>query len=94
MSNDMVKSGIKMRNRYGIEYRFHKISDNEYQIIGELSYCRFGGKEGQLEIDPNDLGFVDPAGGPFIDIGYIIDDYKVVKISSREGGIFFTVEKI
>lgn len=81
-----------MRNRYGAEYHFEKVSDNTYQIIGELKYWRFGGKEGQTTVDLDDLSFVDPSGGPFIDIGYEIEGRKVIKISSKSEGIFFTVE--
>ena len=28
-----------------------------------------GGKEDQEGIDPNDLGFFDPSGGPFVAVG-------------------------
>ena len=81
-----------MKNRYGNEYNFEKISEDVYTIVGDLSYWRFGGKEGQDNIDENDLGFVDPSGGPFISPGYVIEGRKVVRISSNDRGIFFEVK--
>jgi hypothetical protein len=81
-----------MKNRYGDEYRFEKVNDNTYTIKGDLNYWRFGGKEGQEGIDDNDLGFVDPSGGPFISIGYMIEGRPVKRISSVNGEIFFEVK--
>ena len=72
-----------MRNRYGNEYRFEKVSDNTYTIKGDLSYWRFGGLEGQDNMDMADLGFVDPSGGPFIQVGASIDGRKIVRISAE-----------
>jgi hypothetical protein len=34
-----------------------------------MNYMRYGGREGQEEIDMNDLGFFDPSGGPYVAIG-------------------------
>jgi len=81
-----------MKNRYGNEYNFEKINDNTYKIVGDLDYWRFGGLEGQDGIDRNNLGFVDPSGGPFIDHGYMIEGRPVTRIMSKEDGIFFEVD--
>lgn len=81
-----------MKNRYGDVYSFKKISENLYTIEGELKYWRFGGKEGQEKVDDNDLGFVDPSGGPFISIGYKIDGKSVKKIKAVDEKIMFEVE--
>ena len=81
-----------MRNRYGNEYEFIKVAENSYTIKGDLSYCRFGGKEGEQGVNSSDLGFVDPSGGPFISIGYQINGRKVKRISNELSGIFFEVE--
>ena len=81
-----------MKNRYGDVYDFLKISDNEYKFVGEVKYCRFGGKEGQQFVDVNDLGFFDPSGGPFISEGFVIEGRKVNRIKSTEHGIFLEVE--
>lgn len=71
-----------MKNRYGNEYSFEKVDDNTYTIVGELSYWRFGGREGQSGMDFTDLGFVDPSGGPFIGVGANIEGRKIVRISA------------
>ena len=69
-----------MKNRYGDKYQFDKISDNQYTISGDLKYWRYGGKDGQERIDLLDLGFVDPSGGPFIGVGSMLEDRRVVRI--------------
>jgi hypothetical protein len=81
-----------MKNRYGNEYHFKKIDEDTYTIVGELNYWRFGGREGQNEMDMDDLGFVDPSGGPFITVGTAIEGRKIVRISSIGEQIFFKVE--
>jgi hypothetical protein len=69
-----------MRNRYGNEYSFQRVEENTYTIVGELSYWRFGGREGQNEMDMTDLGFVDPSGGPFIAVGAEIEGRRIHRI--------------
>ena len=72
-----------MKNRYGDEYHWEKINDNEYKFVmsgTSMALCRMGGKEGQLDIDMNDLGFFDPAGGPFVGVG---DEFKGVNNTHR-----------
>lgn len=81
-----------MRNRYGDNYHFEQVNDNTYVIRGDLKYWRFGGQDGQDHIDYNDLGFVDPSGGPFISPGYMIEDRRVVRISCVTEGIYLQVE--
>lgn len=81
-----------MKNRYGNMYEFEAINHNTYRIVGELDYWRYGGLEGQEGIDLSNLGFVDPAGGPFISIGYNIQGRKVTKIYVVNGEICLTVE--
>lgn len=80
-----------MRNRYGDVYEFVKVDENTYMIIGDLKYWRFGGKEGQERVDVNDLGFVDPSGGPFISMGYMIEGRPVKSICAVGDRIFFGV---
>ena len=80
-----------MKNRYGNEYHFEKVSENTYTIVGDLSYWRFGGKEGVPGVDESDLGFVDPSGGPFIAPGYMIEGRQVVRISAVGEKILFEV---
>ena len=61
-----------MKNRYGDEYHYEKIGDNEYKFVMEgdsMKYCRFGGQHLQESIDMNDLGMFDPSGGPYVAVG-------------------------
>jgi len=82
-----------MKNRYGDEYRFELVGENTYTIVGDLKYWRFGGKEGQEQMDFSDLGFVDPSGGPFIAVGMSIEGRKITRIRSEvNDSIFFEVE--
>ena len=86
-----------MKNRYGDEYTFERVNDNTYTIKGELKYWRFGGKEGQERVDMTNLGFVDPSGGPFIQVGMMIEGRKIVHITASgdldgQPNILFEVE--
>lgn len=84
-----------MKNRYGVEYSYVKVSDNKYRFEmaeDEMMYMRVGGREGQEKIDMNDLGMFDPPGGPYVDIGSIVEGKKVVRIASSDDGIFVEVE--
>ena len=82
-------------NRYRDTYKFIKQSDNLYTFHMDgtsMEYCRFGGKENQREIDRNDLGMIDPSGGPYMTPGEMAIDGKVVKrIFSNDMGIGFEV---
>ena len=83
-----------MKNRYGVEYSFEKVSDNTYTIVGALEYWRYGGREGQEQMDFTDLGFVDPSGGPFIELGMKIEGRKITRIRADRDSekILFEVE--
>jgi len=74
------QGGRPMKNREGVEYSFQKINNDEFKIVGDLKHWRYGGKDGQAEIDTNDLGFVDPSGGPFISVGSLLNGRKVTNI--------------
>lgn len=81
-----------MQNRYGDEYQIVPVNDDIYTILGNLSYWRYGGLEGQ-ELDVNNLGFVDPSGGPFLAVGDMLPSVnrKIVKIFVADQ-IYFEVE--
>lgn len=81
-----------MKNRYGDEYEYVLISENVYAVVGNLKWWRYGGKEGQEEVDLNDLGFADPSGGPFIAVGMKIGDKKVKRISAVGETLHLEVE--
>ena len=70
-----------MQNRYGDRYYFKRVDENTFTIVGEtLKYWRFGGREGQAQMDMSDVGFVDPSGGPFIEVGMMIEGFKIKRI--------------
>lgn len=95
-----------MKNRYGDEYHWEKLNDKEYKFVMEgdsMKYCRYGGKEGQQGLDPNDLGMFDPSGGPYVEVGGGIywDEIKgaekqqpltIQRIRSTEEGFIVEVE--
>ena len=70
----------KHRNRYGNEYWFEPVSDSVLKVCGDLSYWRFGGHEGQQEVDYADLSFADPSGGPFLAVGDRIEGRTVKRV--------------
>jgi len=76
--------GDGMKNRYGDEYAFEQVDENTFTITGNLQYWRYGGREGQEHLDLSDLGFVDPSGGPFIELGMKIEGRAIVNISAAD----------
>lgn len=80
-----------MKNRYGDEYEFKIIDDNTMTITGDLKHWRFGGKEGIPGVSMEDLGFVDPSGGPFLSADSTINGRYINRISfdREQDKIFF-----
>ena len=83
-----------MKNRYGDEYSFSQVNENTYTIVGALKYWRYGGREGQEQMDFTDLGFVDPSGGPFIELGMKIEGRTINRIRTEGEKILFEVENV
>ena len=84
-----------MKNRYGEEYEFKKLSASHYVLVQDFKYIRCGGKEKQEEIEYDDLGFIDPEGGPYVAVGSMVDGKEVIKISWLLGkDINFFVKEI
>lgn len=78
----MYTSNREYKNRYGDKYEFVGTdSQSRFILEGNLKYCRMGGKEGEERIDQLDLGMIDPSGGPYVDLGTLIDNKKITKIS-------------
>jgi len=85
---------MKYKNRNGTEYWFERAGGKTvYTIKGKLEYWRFGGREGVPGVDLDNLGFVDPSGGPYLEVGMTVEGRKIKKIWSNEGGIFFDLEE-
>lgn len=85
-------------NRYRDVYSFTPVKDNHYKFELEhtkKNWMRVGGKEGQHFIDADDLGMIDPSGGPFLSCGeFSIDGRKVERIYCLGNDYFFEVEKV
>ena len=58
----------------------------------DMAYMRMGGKEGQEQIDMNDLGMFDPPGGPYVEIGSKV--YWDEIHEGKEGSAPLTVKSI
>jgi hypothetical protein len=82
-----------VKNRYGDEYEFVQVDENTYTVVGNLKYWRYGGREGQAELDSTNLGFADPSGGPFIELGMKIADREITRICLEGERILFKVAK-
>jgi hypothetical protein len=82
----------KNKNRYGDLYWFEPVSANVYTIKGDLKYWRWGGQEGEDTVNESDLGFVDPSGGPYISMGFMIEGRPVRRISAVNGDLYFEVK--
>lgn len=83
---------IPLHNRYHNKLWLELVEPDLYKLGGEAKYCRYGGKQGQTTLDYNDLGFVDPSGGPFIAAGYPVEGRAIKQIMCREDGVYFRVE--
>jgi len=81
-----------MRNRYGEIITFD--AEGDHYVMKGGSYFRFGGKEGQETVNYNELGFVDPSGGPFIAVGTMLPDVNkvVTRIYLDKTDICFEVD--
>lgn len=93
------------KNRYGDTYYYEWVKGNTYIFVisSEQGFMRYGGKEGQLDIDMSDLGMFDPPGGPYVSIGsYVFWDEvvhadeafgcrQVTHIELEDGEIYVTL---
>lgn len=74
-------------NRYGDRIIFKEINENQIEMIGG-SYYRTGYNQDET------INFVDPAGGPFIQIGTDLGRYFDDKIKRVVKSISFNENKI
>lgn len=77
----------QIKGRYGISCTLRQESRNRWKLRVKSGMCRFG-----LTPDHESLSFVDPDGGPFIDVGSSLNRYcrdlpdtKIVKIVHTKG---------
>lgn len=65
----MERIKLPNRDKLNIYLEPDEIEENLYSLKGEISSTSLIGKEGDNIININDLGAVDPPGGPFISKG-------------------------
>jgi hypothetical protein len=92
----------KFSNRYGDTYHWEHVADRTYvfRMTGDsLNWCRFGARENSATVDAANLGFFDPAGGPYIAVGDTVPavssetSYDVIaSIWTESGQIFVSIE--
>ena len=88
---------IKLYNRYGDKNYLDQVDEHIYILrFGPRSegYCRFGLREGH-EWEDNEYDFVDPAGGPFIQVdSYEINGKPVKRIYKQNNNIIIEVQAL
>jgi hypothetical protein len=85
---------LKYKNRYGVEYSFDPVDENTYVFVmdpKEMHYMRCGGNEGEEGIDNQNLGFIDPPGGPFLSRDMDIKGKIVKRIYCKEEKFYLEV---
>ena len=81
---------VSYTNRYGDEIIFKEINENQIQMLGGDHY-RIGYNEDET------IDFVDPSGGPFIQVGTDLGRYfgdgvkRVIKSIEQNEKIIFNV---
>ena len=76
---------VKLYSRYGDRYTLKYIDDNHY-MFERIPYLRIG-------YDKDDtIIFIDPPGGPFINMGYRIGSKFVSKISLQDKDFIIEVK--
>ena len=91
----MFKSNVKYTNRYKDTYTWTKQTDNTFEFVMEgdgLKYCRCGGREGVDEINYQDLRMFDPSGGPYVQVGDLIDGKTISRLFETTNGFGAEVE--
>jgi hypothetical protein len=73
----MNTNKIQLKSRYNDIYYLTPINDTDYKFEGEVGYMRvrYNGK-----IDSSEIQFIDPSGGPRLQVGYLVGNKKIEKI--------------
>lgn len=91
-NDDKMKTTIEFDNRYGYGVAMAKIDEGKWKLV----LRKYPSWETYRVISENhDIKAIDPAGGPFIGIGFTIMEGEVVKRIAAEGKdyIFYTKEE-
>lgn len=77
-----MKKRIELFNRYYKNVYLEQVSEHEYQLHGpedSFQYMRIGFNNDETgKPDYTDISFIDPDGGPFLQVGNKIDNDKII----------------
>ena len=79
-----------MKNRYGYNYEWIPLENNRYLFVMDEEappYWRMGGLE-----EVKGIGFFDPPGGPFVQVGAYLHGKVIRSIEEAEDGIIVEVK--
>jgi hypothetical protein len=86
---------IAFKSRYGDDRSLKEVEPGVFTYVTteNMHYCRYGYEE------DGSVSFVDPEGGPFIEVGYVIwynkKQYRITKIEiTKKWGTTFYIDKI
>lgn len=78
----MNTSKIKLKSRYNDIYHLTPINDTDYKFEGDVGYMRIGYMRIDYDgkIDSSEIQFIDPSGGPMLQVGDLVGNKKIEKI--------------
>ena len=80
---------IKLISRYYDEYYLTPINDNEYKFEGDSDFMRVGYNG---SIDKSNIEFIDPSGGPMLQVGNKINNKTIEKIEFKDYSYVLTLK--
>lgn len=79
---------IKLKSRYNRNNKLIQVSDKEYKLEVEFPYIRYG----IIEENESKYSFIDPEGGPSIELGSEIEGNIVKEIKRINNDIIIKFE--
>lgn len=81
-----MKDLIQLKSRYGYNHKLERVSNKKYKLNLDdtCNSFRLGSSEGKID-------FIDPAGGPFMSVGGLCEEFVIdnIKIDNNEYYITF-----
>lgn len=75
-----------VKNRYGDEFTFTLLKNNNIQWNGNFVYHRYGYSDSGV------IDMVDPSGGPYLEKGMTILNKKIKEFKRNESGYLIITE--
>ena len=79
----MSKRMIQLPNRYGYDVHLEQIEGDQYLFDGDNNAFEY--HRVIFEKSPDEIHAVDPSGGPYLSIGYVVGKQTVTKIVHEKG---------